>query len=120
VAHTRPPAAGGDRYRRRAAAGGGFRAEQRRQNAVPLSRQICEPLSASTTWRCAAGGAPGSQVVALGKRFSDKLYVEYQQGMAATSAMLPPLLRAHPGRERAAGSGDIEHAGHLFQHKSFE
>ena len=34
------------------------------------------------------GGAPGSQVVAFGKRFSDKLYLEYQQGMEATSAML--------------------------------
>jgi len=34
------------------------------------------------------GGAPGTQVVAVGKRISDKLYIEYQQGMAATSAML--------------------------------
>jgi translocation and assembly module TamB len=54
---------------------------------VPLSRQIAGHFGLDDV-AVRGGGEPGSQVVALGKRFSDKLYVEYQQGMAATSAML--------------------------------
>ncbi len=55
--------------------------------SVPLTRQIAGRLGLDDI-AVRGGGAPGTQVVAVGKRFSDKLYVEYQQGMAATSAML--------------------------------
>ena len=56
-------------------------------NSIPLTRQIAGRFGLDDL-ALRGGGAPGSQVVAFGKRFSDKLYLEYQQGMEATSAML--------------------------------
>jgi translocation and assembly module TamB len=56
-------------------------------NSIPLTRQIAGHFGLDDI-AVRGGGAPGTQVVAFGKRFSDKLYVEYQQGMEATSAML--------------------------------
>jgi translocation and assembly module TamB len=87
-------------------------------NAVPLSRQIANRFGLDDV-AVRGGGAPGSQVVALGKRFSDKLYVEYQQGMAATSAMLRlsyVLTRAVSVRLEAGTSSTLG----IYFNKSFE
>jgi translocation and assembly module TamB len=56
-------------------------------SAIPVSRQIAN-LVGLDDLSLQGSGVAGSQIVALGKRFSDKLYVEYLQGLAATSAML--------------------------------
>jgi translocation and assembly module TamB len=56
-------------------------------STIPVSRQIANRVGLDDL-SLQGSGVTGSQVVALGKRFSDKLYVEYLQGLAATSAMV--------------------------------
>ena len=87
-------------------------------DAIPLSRQIAGRFGLDDV-ALRGGGAPGSQVVALGKRLSDKLYVEYQQGMAATSAMLRlsyALTRAISLRLEAGATSTVG----VYFNKSFE
>lgn len=51
---------------------------------LPLTRRLANRVGLDDIAVRGRGGL-GGQVVALGKRLSDKLYVEYQQGLSATS-----------------------------------
>ena len=54
-------------------------------NAPPLSRQIARSVGFDeTTIRGASGGAEG-QVLAIGKRLSDQVYLEYEQGITTAA-----------------------------------
>ena len=54
-------------------------------NAAPLSRQIARSVGVDeTTIRGASGGAEG-QVLAIGKRLSEQVYLEYEQGITAAT-----------------------------------
>ena len=54
---------------------------------MPLTQRIATKIGLDEVTLRGSGEA-GSQVAAFGKRLSDKLYLEYQQGLAATSAAL--------------------------------
>jgi translocation and assembly module TamB len=58
-----------------------------RGNSVPLTQRIANKIGLDEL-SLKGGGQAGSQVAALGKRLSDRLHLEYQQGLAATSTML--------------------------------
>jgi len=63
-------------------AAGGFFSNN---NAPPLSRQIARSVGFDeTTIRGASGGAEG-QVLAIGKRLSDQVYLEYEQGITTAA-----------------------------------
>ena len=63
-------------------AAGGFFSNN---NAPPLSRQIARSVGFDeTTIRSASGGAEG-QVLAIGKRLSDQVYLEYEQGITTAA-----------------------------------
>jgi translocation and assembly module TamB len=56
---------------------------------VPLQRRIIEGVGLDElTVRGAAGGAASGQVVAFGKRLSDRLYVEYEQGITVAANLV--------------------------------
>ncbi len=87
-------------------------------NALPLSQRVAKRVGLDELSLRGSGSA-GSQVAALGKRFSDKLYVEYQQGLEATSALLRlsyALTRALSLRFEA---GTVSSVG-VYYGKSFE
>jgi translocation and assembly module TamB len=56
-------------------------------NSVPITQRIANRIGLDEL-SLRGSGAAGSQVAAFGKRLSDKLYVEYEQGLAATSSVL--------------------------------
>jgi translocation and assembly module TamB len=57
--------------------------------AVPLQRRITEGLGLDDiSIRGAAGGTATGQVVAFGKRISDRLYVEYEQGLTVAANLV--------------------------------
>jgi translocation and assembly module TamB len=57
--------------------------------AVPLQRRIIEGIGLDElTVRGASGGAASGQVVAFGKRLSDRLYVEYEQGITVAENLV--------------------------------
>ena len=56
-------------------------------DSLPLTQRIANKIGLDEMTLRGSGEA-GSQVAAFGKRLSDKLYLEYQQGLAATSAAL--------------------------------
>jgi translocation and assembly module TamB len=58
-----------------------------RGNSVPFTQRIANQIGLDEL-SLKGGGQAGSQVAALGKRLSDRLYLEYQQGLAATSTIL--------------------------------
>jgi translocation and assembly module TamB len=56
-----------------------------KNDSVSMTQRIAKQLGLDEL-SLKGGGEVGSQVAAVGKRLSDKIYLEYQQGMAATSA----------------------------------
>jgi translocation and assembly module TamB len=58
-----------------------------RGSTIPVTQRIARQLGLDEL-SLKGGGQASGQVVAFGKRLSDKLYVEYQQGLAATSTVL--------------------------------
>jgi len=56
-------------------------------SSVPITQQIANRIGLDELSLRGSGEA-GSQVAAVSKRLSDKLYVEYEQGLAATSSLL--------------------------------
>jgi translocation and assembly module TamB len=57
--------------------------------AVPLHRRIIEGIGLDdVSVRGAQGGAAAGQVVAVGKRLSDRLYVEYEQGITVAANLV--------------------------------
>lgn len=57
--------------------------------AVPLHRRIIEGVGLDdVSVRGAQGGAAAGQVVAVGKRLSDRLYVEYEQGITVAANLV--------------------------------
>jgi translocation and assembly module TamB len=56
-------------------------------NSVSITQRIARKIGLDEL-SLKGGGQVGSQVAAFGKRISDKAYLEYQQGMAATTAAL--------------------------------
>jgi translocation and assembly module TamB len=59
------------------------------ETAVPLHRRIIQDVGLDdVTVRGAAGGTASGQVVAFGKRVSDRLYVEYEQGLTVAANLV--------------------------------
>ena len=56
-------------------------------NSLPLGKQLAQKVGLDDI-AVRGSGAAGSQVVAFGKRLSDKFYVELEQGLSATSNIL--------------------------------
>jgi translocation and assembly module TamB len=57
--------------------------------AVPLHRRIIQGVGLDeVTVRGASGGTASGQVVAFGKRISDRLYVEYEQGLTVAANLV--------------------------------
>ncbi len=57
--------------------------------AVPLHRRIIEGIGLDdVSVRGAQGGTAAGQVVAVGKRLSDRLYVEYEQGITVAANLV--------------------------------
>jgi translocation and assembly module TamB len=57
--------------------------------AVPLHRRIIQGIGLDdVAVRGASGGAATGQVVAFGKRLSDRLYVEYEQGLTVAANLV--------------------------------
>ncbi|CAG4884918.1 conserved protein of unknown function [Georgfuchsia toluolica] len=56
-------------------------------NAVPITQRIANRVGLDEL-SLKGGSEAGSQVAAVGKRLSSKLYLEYQQGIAAASSVL--------------------------------
>ena len=86
--------------------------------AVPFSRQIANQFGLDEV-AVRGGGAPGSQVVALGKRFSDKLYIGRPAGDGGDerhAAVLAVLTRAVTLRLEAGSSSTFG----VYFNKSFE
>jgi len=56
---------------------------------VPLHRRIIQGVGLDdVAVRGASGGAATGQVVAFGKRLSDRLYVEYEQGLTVAANLV--------------------------------
>jgi translocation and assembly module TamB len=57
--------------------------------AVPLHRRIIQDIGLDDiSVRGASGGAASGQVVAFGKRVSDRLYIEYEQGLTVAANLV--------------------------------
>lgn len=56
-------------------------------DSVPFTQRLANKIGLDELSLRGSGQA-GTQVAALGKRLSDRLYIEYQQGLAATSTLL--------------------------------
>jgi translocation and assembly module TamB len=56
-------------------------------NAVPITQRIANRIGLDEL-SLKGGGEAGSQVAAVGKRLSSRLYLEYQLGLAAASSVL--------------------------------
>ena len=57
--------------------------------AVPLHRRIIQDIGLDDiAVRGASGGAATGQVVAFGKRLSDRLYIEYEQGLSVAANLV--------------------------------
>jgi translocation and assembly module TamB len=57
--------------------------------AVPLHRRIIQGVGLDDiAVRGAGGGTTSGQVVAFGKRISDRLYVEYEQGLTVAANLV--------------------------------
>jgi len=57
--------------------------------AVPLHRRIIEGIGLDdVSVRGAQGGTAAGQVVAVGKRLSDRLYIEYEQGLTVAANLV--------------------------------
>jgi len=57
--------------------------------AVPLHRRIIQDIGLDDiSVRGASGGAATGQVVAFGKRVSDRLYIEYEQGLTVAANLV--------------------------------
>jgi translocation and assembly module TamB len=57
--------------------------------AVPLHRRIIEGIGLDdVSVRGAQGGTASGQVVAVGKRLSDRLYIEYEQGITVAANLV--------------------------------
>ena len=57
--------------------------------AVPLHRRIIQDIGLDDiSVRGASGGAASGQVVAFGKRVSDRLYIEYEQGITVAANLV--------------------------------
>jgi translocation and assembly module TamB len=85
---------------------------------LPLGRRVAQSVGLDDiTFR--GSGAAGSQVVAIGKRLSDRVYVEYEQGVVATnfivrlSYALSRFISASAETGRATGVG-------VYYRRSFE
>lgn len=85
---------------------------------LPLGRRVAQAVGLDDiTFR--GSGAAGSQVVAIGKRLSDRVYVEYEQGVVATnfivrlSYALSRFISASAETGRATGVG-------VYYRRSFE
>ncbi len=58
-----------------------------RGNSVPVTQRIAHKIGLDEL-SLKGGGQAGTQVAALGKRLSDRLYLEYQQSLAAVNNVL--------------------------------
>jgi translocation and assembly module TamB len=56
-------------------------------NAIPITQRIANQIGLDEL-SLRGGGEAGTQVAALGKRLSNKLYLEYQQGLATANNVL--------------------------------
>jgi translocation and assembly module TamB len=59
----------------------------RGDSSLPLGRRVAQAVGLDDI-TVRGTGAAGSQVVAFGKRLSDRVYIEYEQGMVATNAIV--------------------------------
>ncbi|HTD89762.1 MAG TPA: translocation/assembly module TamB domain-containing protein, partial [Burkholderiales bacterium] len=84
-------------------------------NSVPLTQRIANKLGLDELSFKGSGQA-GGQVAALGKRLSDRLYFEYQQGLAATSSVLRLSLALTRGLSLRLEAGFTSSLGLYFTH----
>ena len=119
VAGARPRAERRDAGRPGHAAGGGRRAAL----AAATRCRSTGASRASSAWtrsRCAARGELAGNVVAVGKRLSDRVYVSYEQGIGAVASNLIKLDYALGRRWTLRAETGTSSGGGLFYRYSWD